>query len=156
MKKILFLLLLCATPAYAQIAPSTSVIVEDENVIQGRVRRADCVGAGIACTVVAGEWIITVAGGGGGGGNFLDVTLAMTAGAGFYSATVTGQAWVTSTSRIICAPFGTTADGLTPEQIAIADLAVSTSDRVVGVGFKVNVYNPTGSSGTHRFHCTGA
>jgi hypothetical protein len=92
---------------------------------------------------------------GGGGGNSVEVTLALNAGAGFYSTTVTGQAWVASGSEIVCTPFGTTADGLTPEAIAIGALQVSTSDRVVGTGFNLNVYSPNGLEGTIRAHCVG-
>jgi hypothetical protein len=153
--KVLLLLLLFAAPAWAQVTPATSVVVEDEGAIQGRARRVDCAGAGITCTVTGGEWTIT-ASGGGGSGNFLDVTIAMTNGSGYYAVTVTGQGWVTGTSKILCAPFGTTADGLTVEQIAVANLTVSVSDLVAATGFNLNVFNPFGSNGTHRFHCTGA
>jgi PAS domain-containing protein len=73
-----------------------------------------------------------------------------------YSATVTGQAWVTSSSVIACSAFGTTADSLTVEQVAVAENSVSVSDLVVGTGFNLKVYNPHGSDGTHRFNCTGA
>ena len=90
-----------------------------------------------------------------GSGNFLEVSIAMTD-AGFYSSTVTGQAWVTGTSNILCTPFGTTADGGSPELTAAASFAASVSDRVAGTGFKLNVMNPYGAGVTFRFHCSGA
>lgn len=97
----------------------------------------------------------TPGGGGGGSANTMETSLTLT-GAGFFSTTVTGLAWVTGTTKVACSPLGTTADGLTPEAIAVGDLGVSISDRSAGVGFKVNVFSPNGLAGTVRIHCTGA
>lgn len=97
----------------------------------------------------------TSSSGGGGSGNFLEASLALD-GAGVYSVVVTGQTWVTSSSKIVCSPFGTTADGLTPEAIAAAALSLSVSDRVVGTGFTLWLDNPRGLTGTVRAHCSGA
>jgi hypothetical protein len=94
-------------------------------------------------------------GGGGGSVNFIETSLALD-GAGVYSVVVTGQAWVVSTSKITCTPFGTTADGLTPEAVAAAALVVSWSTPVVGIGFTAWVDNPRGLTGTVRIHCSGA
>lgn len=74
---------------------------------------------------------------------------------GIYSLVVTGQAWVTATSKIVCAPLGTTADGLTPEAIAVGGLDVAISDRVVGTGFTIWVTSYQGLSGTVRIQCHG-
>jgi hypothetical protein len=60
----------------------------------------------------------------------------------------------TSTSKFVCQPFGTTADGLTPEAIAIAGLEITVSDLVAGVGLNLNILNPRGLEGTVRIHCT--
>jgi hypothetical protein len=84
----------------------------------------------------------------------VEVSIALTD-AGYYSATVTGQSWVTTTSNIVCSPFATTADGLTDEAISAGELTVLASDRVAGTGFNVNVYSPNGLSGTVRIHCIG-
>ena len=153
----ILILILSATCSYAQQIIYPPLLFRDEGSDIGRATKAiNCTGAGITCSVSAG--VITInatGGGGGGGGNFVEISLGMTSGSGVYSVTVTGQAWVTGTSIITCTPFGTTADGLTAEQIATADLTVSTSDRVVGTGFNLNVFNPFGSHGTHRIHCTG-
>lgn len=73
-----------------------------------------------------------------------------------YKATVTGQAWVTATSKILCEPFGTTADGQTIETYAAAALKITAANRVAGVGFDVWVRNERGATGTFRFHCSGA
>lgn len=90
-----------------------------------------------------------------GAGNFVEWTVDLD-GAGFFAATVTSQTWVTSSSIVVCSVFGTTADGLTPEAVAIAGLVVSVSDLVAGTGFNINIYSPYGLSGTVRVHCTGA
>lgn len=157
------LLLALTSFAYAQGGQATSgqvtyppLLFRDEGVDQGRASRAvNCTGAGITCTVSAG--VVTVnAAGGSGSANVVEVSVAMTSGSGYYTATVTGQAWVTASSVIVCQPFGTTADGLTVEQVAVAGLLVTASNRVVSTGFNVNIYNPSGSYGTHRIHCTGA
>lgn len=92
--------------------------------------------------------------GGGGSSNVVEASLALS-GAGYFSTTVTGQAWVTTSSVIVCAPFATSADGLTSEAVAVAGLSVSASDRIAGTGFTLRVFSPFGLSGTVRFHCTG-
>lgn len=100
---------------------------------------------------------INSAGGGPGSANVAEVSLSLGTAMGlYYSTTVTGQAWVTGTSVIVCSMFGTTADGQTPETIAVAGLIPTVSDRVVGTGFNLNVMNPNGATGTIRAHCTGA
>ena len=113
-------------------------------------------GAGVSCVDNAGatRTDCTIAGGSG-SANVVEASIDFTD-SGFFSVVITGQTWVTATSKIVCAPFGTTVDGLTPEAIAIADLQASWSDPVVGTGFTLNVFNPAGLEGTVRFHCTGA
>lgn len=93
--------------------------------------------------------------GGGGSANVLETSLTLTS-SGLFRVTVTGATWVKATSNIVCGVLGTTADGLTPEAIAVAELGVSIQDRVNGVGFTVNVMNTKGLTGTVRIHCTGA
>lgn len=147
--------LLLPLPAAAQVY-YPPLLLRDEGSDLGRVLVAlDFTGAGVSCTASNGVGTCNVTAGGG-GGNFVEVSLAMTGGSGIYSTTVTGQAWVTATSKILCTAFGTTADGLTPEQVSAARLTAIASDRVVGTGFTLTVNNPHGSNGTHRFHCTGA
>jgi hypothetical protein len=93
---------------------------------------------------------------GGGGGNFVEQSIALSGGAGFFSQAVTGQAWVTATSKVICSVFGTNADGLTPEAIGVAGLVVTVSSLVASTGFTLNIFSPYGLDGTVRVHCTGA
>jgi len=73
-----------------------------------------------------------------------------------YTATITGQAWVTSSSQIICNAFATSADGQTVETYPVANLQAVASNRVVGTGFDLSITNPHGAVGTFRFHCTGS
>lgn len=155
-----FLLLACLlTPvsAWAQISAPTTIDVRDEGTSQGRVRALNCSGAGITCSASGGLGTVSVSGGGSGGANVVEVSIDLgTSGATVFSVTVTGQAWVTSTSQVVCSPFATTADGLTIETYAAARLAVNAASLVVGTGFDLWVFSPYGATGTYRVHCTGA
>lgn len=73
-----------------------------------------------------------------------------------FSTTVTGLAWVEAGSEIVCAPFATTADGLTVETVAASGVQAVVANRVVATGFDLYVYSPHGATGIYRFHCTGA
>lgn len=73
-----------------------------------------------------------------------------------YTVTVTGQSWVSASSRILCTPFGSTTDGLTPETVFASGVQCVPSNRVVGTGFDLSVYTPHGATGTYRFHVTGS
>jgi hypothetical protein len=106
-------------------------------------------------TATPGQIIISSTGGGGGSANVVEASLALTD-TGYFAVTVTGQTWVTASSKVLCQPFGTTADGLTPETIAVAGLDAVAANLVVSTGFDVLVFNPRGLVGTVRFHCTGA
>jgi len=74
----------------------------------------------------------------------------------YQNATVTGQAWVTATSKLVASLFATTADGLTIGDYAISGLAVMCASRINGVGFDLVISNPQGRTGTYRFHVIGA
>jgi len=91
--------------------------------------------------------------GGAGSGTSFEQAVAVTTEGVFFRQAVSLPA-ATATSKFTCQPFGTAADGLTPEVIAIAQLDVTVSDLVAGVGLNVNVYSPRGLSGTVRVHCT--
>lgn len=113
----------------------------------------DCTGAGKAVTYSAGINgfgcnTITA-------GNVAESSIAVTSVGMFFQTTVTGQAWVTATSIITCDVLGTTADGLTPETIAVAGLTVTLANRVAGTGYDLMVGNPNGLEGTVRIHCIG-
>lgn len=98
----------------------------------------------------------TPSGGGGGSGNFAEVSIALTSAGFAFSQAVTGQTWVSGTSKILCQPQATTADGLTIETYQSAGLEVVVGSLVAGTGFTIYVANPRGASGTFRFSCTGA
>jgi hypothetical protein len=101
-----------------------------------------------------GTWS-TPAGGGGGSANAVSVSVTLSASPGVYTATVTGQAWVTTSSNIVCRPQATSADGQTVETYYAARLDPTVSTLVASTGFTLGVYNPNGASGIFRFACTG-
>jgi hypothetical protein len=162
MKKLYYILavLLFATEVFAQgagVGPAPGIALQDEGVAQGRIQILNCVGAGVVCTKSGVTGTATISGGGSGSANVVIVSISLgTDGGLIYSVTVTGQAWVTATSAIACSPFGTTADGLTPETVMAAGVQAVTSAYVVGTGFNLSVYSPHGATGTYRFGCTGA
>ena len=115
-------------------------------------------GAGVTCVDDTTRTTCTIPGGGGGGGaNTVEYSASFgtTATAGLYSFTVTGQAWVTTSSIIVCQPLGTAADGLTAETIALAELRPIVTNRIASTGFNLLIYNPHGLAGTVRIHCLG-
>lgn len=111
-------------------------------------------GAGVTCADDTTQTTCTIPGG---GANTVEYSASFgtTATAGLYSFTVTGQAWVTTSSIIVCQPLGTTADGLTAETIALAELRPIVTNRIASTGFDLLIYNPHGLAGTVRIHCLG-
>jgi hypothetical protein len=156
---ILTILLLAVNSVWAQgpgVSPAPGVNLQDEGVAQGRVQILNCTGTSITCSKsgVTGTLNVT---GGSGSSNAVVVSINLGTSKGLiFSVTVTGQAWVTATSAIACSPFGTTADGQTPETVVASGVQATTSAYVVGTGFNLNVYSPHGATGTYRFGCTGA
>jgi hypothetical protein len=158
---LILAIILCVSEAFAQggpgVGPAPGVGLQDEGVAQGRVQILNCTGAGITCSKSGVTGTLNVTGGGAGSANVVVVSISLGTGKGLvYTTTVIGQAWVTATSAIACSPFGTTADGLTPETVMASGVQAVTSAYVVGTGFNLSVYNPHGASGTYRFGCTGA
>lgn len=148
--------LLSASALASGFTPAPGVTVQDEGTSQGRAPTLNCTGAGITCSVVSNVATLNVPGGVG-SANTVEVSINFgTSGGLVYSATVTGQAWVTATSIIVCSPFATTADGQTVETYYVSGFTLAASTRVVGVGFDLGVSSPRGATGTFRFHCTGA
>lgn len=107
----------------------------------------------VSAVSAAGVITCTADTGGAGSSNFAEVSVVVAG--GFTTATITGQSWVTATSKITCSSFGTTADGNSPETAAVAHFGLAVSDRVAGTGFNLHIYSPNGAEGTFRFHCTG-
>ena len=75
---------------------------------------------------------------------------------GLFSVTVTGQAWVTQASRIVCAPYAGADGGMTPELVAVGGVEAYAGNLANGVGFDVFVLNPNGLVGPITVHCHGA
>lgn len=131
--------------------------IEDEGTPRTARTTVNFTGAGVSCVDDGSSKTVCTIGGGAGSANVVEVSLSLGTEMGlYYSTTVTGQAWVSSSSVIACSMFGTTADGQTPETIAVAGIVPTVSDRVAGTGFNLNVMNPNGATGTVRAHCTGA
>ncbi len=84
-----------------------------------------------------------------------ETSMTLTNGAGWFTTTVTGATWVTTSSKITCEVLGTTADNLTPETITAAQLQVTIANRVLATGFDLQVFNPNGLDGVIRVHCIG-
>lgn len=128
------------------------IVVKDEGVQQSTVRATviNCTGTGVTCSQSGTTMTLNASGGGGGGGNFIEASLAVSAA---YHETSVTAAWATATSKIVCAPYPTSADGLTPEAVAVAGL-LATAQGAAG-SFTLRVFSPFGLTGTVRFHCTG-
>lgn len=129
-------------------------IVQDEGVAATQRSTVNFVGAGVTCADNGGTSVTDCTIPGGAGSVETTINLG-TAGGLVFTATVVGQTWVAADTEIVCTPFGTTADGLTPETVIAAGLSVSTSAKVVGTGFDLSVYSPHGLTGTLRVHCIG-
>lgn len=99
--------------------------------------------------------------GGGGSANTASVTVdfGTAGGANHVQTVVTGQAWVTASSVIVCSPTGfSTADRQDgAEDAAVEGLTVSISGRVAGTGFTLNTAPIQGNAiGKYLIGCTGA
>jgi hypothetical protein len=129
-------------------------LIQDEGTGLAVQTTLNFTGAGVSCADGGTKTNCTISGGSG-SVNVAEVSITVSD-FGLYSTTVTGQTWVTGTSKILCTPFGTTADGGTVELAAIADLQPTVGNLVAGTGFDLFVNNINGASGTFRFHCTGA
>lgn len=98
-------------------------------------------------------WSVPPAGGGG-SGNFASTTVVLE-GALLYKATITGQSWVTPSSRLVASVYADPVSGTTVEMLAVAGLVVTLANIVNGVGFDVYAYNPNGLTGTVTIHIVG-
>lgn len=93
----------------------------------------------------------------GGSGNAVEVTVTMPSdGSGWAQTVVTGQTWVTSTSKIACQPFNDGGDSNNTDEVySLAEFATTTSTRVVSTGFTLTARSSSGVTGTFKFHCLG-
>lgn len=94
-----------------------------------------------------------------GGTNVAQVTVAFGSGNTTASTVVTGQAWVTGTSKILCAPTLLAASGRAEgaEDAIIEGITGAVHTRSAGVGFTLTVGKPGPGLlyGSFIFHCTG-
>lgn len=97
---------------------------------------------------------------GGGSVNTVTVTVAFGTGDTTASTVVTGQAWVTLASIIVCAPTLLAASGRAEgaEDAVIEGVVGAVHTRVAGTGFTLTVGAPSPGMlyGSFVFHCTGA
>jgi len=69
--------------------------------------------------------------------------------------TVTGQAWVTSGSIILCNPFAGATPDHSPDDTIVEGLVAYAENLVAGVGFDVVAYAPQNSWGRYLVNVTG-
>lgn len=133
--------------------------IQDEGTPLTQRTTVNFTGAGISCSDSGGITVCN-AGGGAGSANVVAVTVAFGAGETTASTVVTGQAWVTGTSIIVCAPTLLAASGRTEgqEDAVIEGIVGAVHTRSAGVGFTLTVSKPGPGQlyGSYIFHCTGA
>lgn len=96
----------------------------------------------------------------GGSANVAEVTVAFGSGATTASTVVTGQTWVTTTSKILCVPTLLAASGRSEgaEDAVIEGLSGAVHTRVLATGFTLTASKPGPGElyGSFVFHCTGS
>lgn len=156
---LLTLPLLLRGQAADGLRPATTVLLQDEGAAQGRVKTLNFTGAGVSCSASGIVGTCNVSGGGGGSANTVSATVDFGAGNTEATVVVTGQAWVSSSSVIVCAPTlmatSDRTDGM--EDAAIEGLVVAPYARVAGTGFSILAHPMQGRAvGKYLIHCTGA
>jgi hypothetical protein len=100
-----------------------------------------------------------LAGGGGGGSvNSVEVDIDFSSGGNeIATTTVTGQTWVTATSKITCSPtmYATSSRAEGAEDVLIESITVAAHSRVAATGFTLTAHAPTSASGVFKFNCIG-
>jgi hypothetical protein len=88
-----------------------------------------------------------------GGGNGVEVTVSFGASFTEYASTVvTGQAWVTGTSKIVVTASSTAAEA---QDALLHGFRFAVTDLVVGNGFTLHVHAPVEAKGDYTFFCIG-
>lgn len=142
-----------AAPKYLERDPVTGKVTE---IIATETGPASEV---IVSTTAGGKIDPTLLPTSSGSGNFLQVQVDFGFSAGnegdIARTTVTGQAWVTSSSVILCNPFaGATTDHAADDAI-VEGLVAFAENLVVGVGFDVVAFAPQNSWGKYLVNVTG-
>lgn len=155
--------LTCAQVAYSQVSSTPTLYnqtIEDEATPLTQRTNVNFTGAGVSCIDSGGKTVCTISGGGAGSANVVEVEVDFGANGDTTASTVvTGQAWVTGTSKIVCAPtmLATTDRSEGMEDVVIEEIVVAVHTRSVGVGFTVTAGSAQGRAiGKYLIHCTGA
>ena len=149
-------MLTCGTPA----GGSGYATIQDETTPLTARTTVNFTGAGVSCVDNAGSTRTdcTISGGGAGSANVVGVDVTLSGPLG--STVVTGQTWVTSSSKVVCAPqwSATASSANTAEVHLVSGLAFVVTDLANGVGFTLYAFDSAfrGLSGTFHFSCTGA
>jgi hypothetical protein len=96
--------------------------------------------------------------GGTGSSNFVEVDVDFGTDSTDATTVVTGQAWVTGTSKIMCAPtlLATSTRGEGDEDALLEGLEGAAYNRSAGDGFTLRAaVTSGGTNGVYKFHCTG-
>jgi len=147
--------------AFLSIASSYApgqLMLQDEGSSQGVITKLNCVGSSVSCAVSAGTGTMTVSAGG--AGNFVTWTIDFGSTVPMetmLTTTVTGQAWVTSSSIILCqlTAFSTSDRAEGAEDAVLDDIKLAVANRVAGVGFDILAHAPEGATGQYIVNCTG-
>lgn len=154
-------LLLVPSLARAQVlttqGKTAGVIIKDEGTVLGGATALNCSGSAITCTQAGGVATLSVSSG---SGNFVAVTVDFSS-SGAFDATkvVTGQAWVTASSIIICSAtaVGAGTRATDADDVWLENFTANVYARVAGTGFTLKVRPQAGLAlGQYVFHCTGA
>jgi hypothetical protein len=134
------------------------LVIQDEGTPQGSVSTVNFTGSAVTASVTGDVATVNVTAGG--SGNFVQATVNFggpTGGVEETTAvvTVTGQAWVTPSSIILCSVFaGTTADH-DPEDAVVEQLTAYAANIVAGTGFDIYVSAPEGAWGRYLVNASG-
>jgi len=133
--------------------------IQDEGVDLTKRLTVDFTGAGVTCTDTGAKTSCSIPGGSG-SVNVVEVEVDFGAtGNDTASTVVTGQAWVTGTSKIVCSPtMLSTADRAEgAEDVLLEGIEVAIHTRVAATGFTLTAHAPVRLAfGKFLFHCTGA
>ena len=155
------LFILSSLLAQALVSPVPGVQLQDEGSSQGQVTKMNFTGSGVTCSKSGATGTCNIpggaGGGGGGGGNVTNVTVTFNATTKLATpVVVTGQAWVTVSSAVVCnwANLGAVTNNTDYVYLA-AGLHYAVGCYVAGTGFTVYAYSDYGATGNFNLSCTG-